>query len=78
MTMTTEYEMVGLRKYKKIQDRPLGDCQASYITGVSCSNLGEFDTPTKSGPWAYLCRTHVQVLAPDNCHSGYYLGGEPA
>lgn len=65
----------GERRLKQIDwgPAPLPPCQAHLIeAGVECTKPGEFDSPTTSGPWADLCRDHVQQYAPANQSLGYH------
>ena len=67
-------ELPGERRFKKIDWLgPLPPCQHHLIAGgPACSSDGEFDTPTKDGPWADLCQAHVELDTYPNIHIGYH------
>lgn len=67
-------ELPGERRFKKIDWLgPLPPCQYHLIDGgPPCSSAGEFDTPTKAGPWADLCAHHAELDAPAGTRMGYH------
>jgi hypothetical protein len=75
----TRYTQAGTSYYKRISylDREIPPCQHHYIAGgVPCSKPGEFDAPTPRGPWADLCRTHVETDALPNSKMGFHRFAE--
>ena len=63
------------RHYKQIDWGPasLPPCQAPLIEhGVECDKEGEYDSPTKAGPWADLCHQHVLQFAPPRQSLGFH------
>lgn len=59
--MAVYTEKPGNRRYKQILwgSQPIPPCSHPHIDHEPCDEPGEFDTPTKYGPWADLCGTHL-------------------
>lgn len=76
---TKQYTVLdGDRRFKQTDwgSAPLPGCQAHLMSTRSlegpCSLPGEFDSPTKNGPWADLCRTHAAVFCPEHSTIGFH------
>lgn len=70
-----KFTIIGERHYRQIDwGGPLPPCQGHLIdrNRVECPKPGEFDSPTKDGPWADLCHEHVDLHAPPRTLSGYH------
>lgn len=66
----------GERRFKQVDwgSAELPPCQAPMMGhGVlQCKKPGEFDTPTKAGPWADLCEDHVISLTYEHIMIGFH------
>lgn len=69
-------ELPGNRVYNQIDwgKQPMPPCQAALVNRFvhSCSEPGEFDSPTVAGPWADLCKAHAEQLSRPNSKLGYH------
>lgn len=67
------YTEVGSSSYKQIPFGAIPPCQHHLLTnsGTPCPKQGEFDTPTRFGPWADLCVDHVKVHQAPNKNVGF-------
>lgn len=76
--MPKKYTLLdGERRFKQIEwgSAAMPPCQAPMMSGphpIRCEKEGEFDTPTKDGPWADLCEDHVIQFTHDHIMIGYH------
>jgi hypothetical protein len=71
----THTERPGGRKYKRIDwgKQPLPPCQHGSIVKLEpCEKPGEFDAPTKYGPWTDLCDDHLVEHTFRDSVSGFH------